>query len=94
MSLFQYDFTQRELDLPKEINLAVDGMLRGASLFTDDEGLMLMVLFLYFAERAYFNQLQDTVRPDYTWEEYYYDLQHDVGPVSYTPLTLPTNSLV
>ena len=73
-AFFQYDFDQRELDQSR-VNGIFDGdVLRGAKLLSDGEGLLLMALFLYFAEQAHFNHLQDTVRPDYTWEEYSHEL--------------------
>ena len=71
-AFFQYDFSQGELDLFK-INDIFDGdMLRGAKLFSDEDGLLLMALFLYFAERAHFNHLQETTLPDYAWGKYFY----------------------
>lgn len=73
-AFFQYDFTQGELDESRINDIFIGDMLRGAKLFSDVDGLLLMALFLYFAEQAYFNHLQDTVRPDYTWEEYFNDL--------------------
>ena len=73
-AFFQYDFTQGELDESRINDIFVGDMLRGAKLFSDGDGLLLMALFLYIAEQAHFNHLQDTVRPDYTWEEYFNDL--------------------
>lgn len=73
-AFFQYDFTERELDQSKVEEIFVEDMLRGAKLLSDGEGRLLMGLFLYFAEQAHFNHLQDTTRPDYTWEEYFHDL--------------------
>ena len=73
-AFFQYDFTERELDQSKVEEIFVEDMLRGAKLLSDGEGRLLMGLFLYFAEQAHFNHLQDTTRPDYTWDEYSSDL--------------------
>ena len=76
-AFFQYDFTARKADLSKHFDIFDGDMIRGARLFSDAEGILLVALFLFFAEQTHFNYLQETKRPEYTWEEYYHDLQHD-----------------
>ena len=78
-AFFQYDFAARKADLSKHLDIFDGDMIRGARLFSDAEGALLAGLFLFFAEQTHLNYLRETVRPEYTWEEYYYDLQHDVG---------------
>ena len=78
-AFFQYDFASRKADPSKRLTAFDGDIIRGARLFSDAEGILLASLFLFFAEQTHLNYLRETVRPEYTWEEYYYDLQHDIG---------------
>ena len=78
-AFFQYDFTPKKFDLSDYSGMPDDGMVSGAELLSTREGILLMGLFLYFAEQTHFNHLRETVRPDYTWEEYFCDLKCDNG---------------
>ena len=76
-AFFQYDFTVSKADLSPYDDIPDGGMMRGARLFSDSEALMLASLFSFFAEQTHFNHLRETMRPDYTWMEYFFDLRRD-----------------
>ena len=76
-AFYNFDFTSKEIYFFRESDASAGDWLGGAVLFSREEGLMLMGMFLYFAECAHFNHLQDTVRPGYKWDKYFNDLQHN-----------------
>ena len=76
-AFFSFDFTPREICFFNEADDSDEDILHCAKLFSEEEGIFVMSLFLYFAEQAHFSRLQDTLRPDYKLQEYYHDLQHD-----------------
>lgn len=73
-ALCDFDFAEKEIPFCRETDEPVENMLYAAQLFSESEGIILMALFLLFAELAHFIHLRDTVRPGYKWEDYYRDL--------------------
>ena len=76
-AFFQYDFASQQSELFKHLDKIDGDMIRGARLFSDEDGALLVGLFLYFAEQTHFNHLRETIHPDYKWEEYRLDLQRN-----------------
>ena len=75
-ALCDFNFTEKEIPFCRETDEPVENMLYAAQLFSESEGIILMALFLLFAELAHFIHLRDTVCPGYKWEDYYHDLFH------------------
>ena len=73
---FDFNFTEKEIPFCRETDEPAENMLYAARLFSESEGVILMALFLLFAELAHFIHLRDTVCPGYKWEDYYHDLFH------------------